>query len=86
MPTVRVEFYGLARLRAGRAELLVDAATVGDALAAADASCPGLHATSGNGLSPELLVSLGGVRFTRDTSERILDGQPLLILGADPGG
>jgi hypothetical protein len=86
MPTVRVEFYGLARLRAGRAELLIEAATVGEALAVADAMCPQLHAMSDTGLSPELLVSVGGRRFTRDTREAIPDGQSLLVLGADPGG
>lgn len=86
MPTVRVEFYGLARLRAGREELLVEATTVGDALAAADAACPELHAMRAARLSPEFLVSVGGRRFTRDTSESIPDGQPLLVLGADAGG
>jgi molybdopterin converting factor small subunit len=86
MPTVRVEFYGLARLRAGRAELLIEAATVGEALAAADAACPGLHTMRGGRLSLEYLVSVGGTRFTRDTRAPIPTGQPLLVLGADAGG
>src|SRR5262245_21579419 len=62
MPTVRLEFYGQARHRAGRAELSAEAATVGAALAAADAACPGLRVLRDNGLSPEYLVSVGGKR------------------------
>jgi len=86
MPSVRVEFYGLARLRAGRAELPVEAATVGSALAAADAACPELRVMRDTGLSPEYVVSLGGTRFTTDPAEPLADGVSLLVLGADAGG
>ena len=86
MPTVRVEFFGLARLRAGRAELVAEAATVGEALAAADAACPGLRVVRGAGLSPEYLVSVGGKRFTADPAEPLTGGEQLLVLGADAGG
>ncbi len=83
---VRVEFYGLARLRAGRAELPVEAATVGAALVAADAACPGLRVLRDTGLSPEYLVSVGGRRFTADLTESLTGGEPLLVFGADAGG
>jgi molybdopterin converting factor small subunit len=86
MSRVRVEFYGLARLRAGRAELVVGAATVRDALAAAQAACPGLIVLRDTGLSPEFLVSVGGTRFTTDLDQPLADGDSLLILGADAGG
>jgi molybdopterin converting factor small subunit len=86
MPVVQVEFYGLARLRAGRAELRVEAVTVGEALAAADAACPALHSRSETGLSPEYRVSVGGKHFTENLSERLADGDALLLLGADAGG
>jgi molybdopterin converting factor small subunit len=86
MPTVVLEFYGLARLRAGRAELRVEAATVGAALAAADAACPSLRSWNDSGLSPEYRVSLGGKYFTENLSEPLAEGESLLLLGADAGG
>lgn len=86
MPTVRVEFYGLARLRAERAEVLVAAATVGDALAAADAVCSGLRSRCDKALSPEYRLSIDGTHFTDDLSEPLAEGQSLIVLGADAGG
>lgn len=83
---VRVEFYGLARLRAGRAELPVDAATIGAALAAADAACPDLRVRGDSGLSAEYRLSVGGRHFTDNLDELLADGVALLVLGADAGG
>jgi molybdopterin converting factor small subunit len=83
---VRVEFYGLARLRAGRTELLVEAATIDTALAAADAACPPLRSRRDNGMSPEYRISVGGRYFTDNPSEPLADGESLLVLGADAGG
>ena len=86
VPRVNVEFYGLARLRAGRVGCSVEAFTVGDALAAADATCSGLRAIRSGGVSSEYLVSVGGARFTTDPNEPLAGGASLLILGADSGG
>lgn len=86
MPRVRVEFYGLARLRAGVAELAVEAATIRAALEAASAACPGLRVLTDSGVSPEFLVSLNGVRFAPELDAPLGDGESLLILGADAGG
>ena len=86
VPRVRVEFYGLARLRAGRVELLAEASTLAEALVAADAACPELRVIRDNALSPEYLVSLGGTRFTTDLNEPLADGVAVLVLGADAGG
>lgn len=83
---VRVEFYGLARLRAGRPVIAVEAATVGAALAAADAACPALKAHSHAGLSPEYRASIGGRYFTDDLGEPLAEGDSLLLFGADAGG
>jgi sulfur-carrier protein len=83
---VRGEFYGLARLRAGRAELLVDATTIGSALASADAACPELRSRTNTGVSPEYRVSVGGRYFTDNPAEPLADGESLLVLGADAGG
>ena len=40
--TITVEFYGLLRQRAGRAELLVPDGSVAETLAAVEKACPGL--------------------------------------------
>ncbi|HJZ56787.1 MAG TPA: hypothetical protein VKE74_17600 [Gemmataceae bacterium] len=84
MSRISVEFYGLARLRAGVAELAVEAGTVRAALEAVQAAYPQLRVLSDTGLSPEFLLSLGGERFTTDLNEPLCG--PLLILGADAGG
>lgn len=86
LPRVKVEFYGLARLRAGRVEFWTQACTLGAVLAAADVACVNLHAMRDNALSPEYLVSLGGRRFTRDVNEPLEEGTAILLLGADAGG
>jgi molybdopterin converting factor small subunit len=86
MPLVIVEFYGLARQRAGRAEVHLEAATIGSALAAAAAACPNLHAICDNRLSAEYRLSVGGKFFTENLAEPLHDGDALLLLGADAGG
>lgn len=86
MSRVRVEFYGLARLRAGVAELTADAGTVRAALVAAQAACPGLRVLRDNAVSPEYLVSVGGVRFIANPDEPLAHGDAVLVLGADAGG
>jgi molybdopterin converting factor small subunit len=83
---IRVEFYGLARLRAGRAELLVNARTIGAALTGADAACPHLRSRRDTGLAPEYRVSVGGRYFTDRLEEPLAEGDSVLVLGADPGG
>jgi molybdopterin converting factor small subunit len=83
---VRIEFYGLARLRAGRKEFVVSAATVGAALAATDDACPELRALCGGRISASYLVSTDGEQFTTDTQRVLSDGDALLIFGADAGG
>jgi hypothetical protein len=87
-PTVTVEFYGVPRLRAGRSELTVRAATVAEALAAVVAACPGLAGLcSPNGrLAPQYVLSIDGERFLTDQAERLRPGERLLLLSADAGG
>jgi hypothetical protein len=87
-PTVTVEFYGVPRLRAGRGELAVTAATVGDALAAVAAACPGLAGVRqpDGRLPPHYLLSLDGERFVTDLAQPLRPGDRLLLLSADAGG
>ena len=85
--TVTVEFFGVPRERAGRAELVVSARTVRDALDAVEQSCPGVRLLYGQGaLNSQYLLSLGGERFITNLSESLPAGARLLILGADAGG
>lgn len=86
LPRVRVEFYGLARLRASRKEFHVDAVTVGVALAVVDERCPELRVLSEGRISAVYIVSVNGEEFTTDTRRELKPGDELLIFGADAGG
>jgi len=85
---VTVEFYGIPRQRAGRAEMTVQAGTLGDMLSAVEAACPGLAGlVDSNGrLTSHYLVSLDGREFATDVQELLKQGQRLLLLSADAGG
>lgn len=86
--TVTVEFFGIPRQRAGRAELVVPAGTVAALLAAVEQTCPGLaglRRTDGR-LSPHYLLSINGNRFVTDTQEAVQPGDHVLLLSADAGG
>jgi molybdopterin converting factor small subunit len=88
VPAVTVEFFGVPRLRAGRPELTVAAATAGEALAAVVGTCPALAGIcQPNGrLAPQYLLSLDGERFVTDLSQPLRPGDRLLLLSADAGG
>lgn len=86
MARVRVEFYGLARRRAGIAEIEVEADTVGSALEAIARECPGSALLHEGRIAGEFLISLGGRRFVEDLKRAVPVGVCLLVLGADSGG
>ena len=88
MGQLTVEFYGIPRQRAGRAELLVSATTVAEALAAVERDCPGLKKlTERDGrLCPQYLVSVDGEQFVTDLQQEMRPGGRLLLLSADAGG
>jgi molybdopterin converting factor small subunit len=84
---VTVEFFGIPRQRAGRAELQVAAGTVADLLAAVVRACPGLEGLVREGrLSPHYLLSLDGREFVSDPGAVLRPGDRLLLLSADAGG
>jgi molybdopterin converting factor small subunit len=84
---VTVEFYGVPRLRAGRAELAVPAGTVAEVLAAVGRMCPGLVGLVNEGrLAPHYLLSLNGQQFVTDLGQPLRAGNRLLLLSADAGG
>lgn len=84
---VVVELYGLARARAGRAEVAAEARTAREALAAVAAACPGLaDLLAGGRLAPHYLLSLDGERFLAGLDEPLTSGARLVLLSADAGG
>lgn len=89
---IHVEFYGLARQRAGTAELSVhldpDVASLRDVLAAVCERLPvlGQELLKDGRLHPALAANLDGQRFISDPVTPIRDGQSLLIFSADAGG
>jgi molybdopterin converting factor small subunit len=87
-PAVTVELYGVPRARAGRKELLVSAATAGEALAALLEACPGLAGLcrADGRLEPQYLLSLDGRHFVTDLAQSLQPGDRLLLLSADAGG
>jgi len=83
---ITVEFYGIPRQRAGRRELIVQAATLGGLLHAVQASCPDLRLVDDAGLAPQYRISVDGRRFLTELSEKLTPGERVLIVSADAGG
>ena len=85
---VIVEFFGIPRARAGRAELAVPAATVADLLVAVENACPGLKGVRrpDGGVAPQYLLSLSGRAFVTDPHHQLRPGERVLLLSADAGG
>jgi len=88
LPVVTIEFYGIPRARAGRKDLVVCAATAGDALAEATRQCPDLAELlrPDGGLLPHCSLSLDGKSFVTDLGHALRPGDRLLLLSADAGG
>lgn len=86
--SVTVELLGLARHRAGRAELHIPGGTLADTLRSVGRECPGLEGlvNPDGSLSRRFLFSLDGERFLDDAAVPVPAGARLLILGADAGG
>ena len=86
--TITVEFFGIPRRRAGRAELTVAATTLAQVLEAVEHACPGLASLRGEDgrLARHYLLSVDGQRFVGDPAEKLPAGTKLLLLSADAGG
>lgn len=85
---VRIELFGIARSRAGVAEVVVEAATLGDALRALVDAHPTLAGEVIDGARPATgyLVSLNGERFIEDLSLPLPAEATLLLLSGQAGG
>jgi molybdopterin converting factor small subunit len=88
LPRVIVEFFGIARQRAGLAEIEVHAATPREAMRRLEAACPELLGSllRSGALSREYRLSLNGVGFSLSLDDELSDGAHLLLLSADAGG
>jgi hypothetical protein len=85
--SVTVEFYGIPRERAERAQLAVMAGTLKEVLKAVERECPRLDLCETTGaISRHYRVSLDGERFLTDLEEVLSPRSHLLILSADAGG
>jgi hypothetical protein len=84
---VIVEFYGIPRQRAGRAEVTVSSGTIAEVLAAVEKLCPGLSGlVRQSGIATHYRVSVNGQRFVTSLQEEIRPDERILILSADVGG
>jgi molybdopterin converting factor small subunit len=86
--SVTVEFYGVARSRAGRPTLTLAPGTISEVLAMVEQACPrlaGLRQPDG-GLSPLYLLSVNGQTFVDQLAQKVEAGDRVLLLSADAGG
>ncbi len=85
---VTVEFYGIARQRAGRASVVVRARTVGEALRLVRQESPSLRESihADGSLAKHFLASVNGQRFVTSLEDVLRPGDHLLLLSADAGG
>ena len=85
---VPIELFGIARARAGVAEVTVEAETLRDALRALELEHPVLAESilRDGDTSPGWLVSLNGAEFLADPETRLPEGARLLLVSAQAGG
>ena len=82
-----VEFLGVPRQRAGVAELVVEANTLGQLLETLADRLPALsEVISGNRLHPSFAANLNGDEFISDPRTPLDADDCVLILSADAGG
>jgi molybdopterin converting factor small subunit len=85
---VRIELFGVPRLRAERDVYDVEAATLGAALRALALECPALTpaVVEDGRLGSAYLVAVNGRQFTADPDTALADGDVLLLMAAQAGG
>ena len=86
---VRFVLTGVARLRAGEAEVSLAAASLGEALARLARRLPGVvpDVVGADGtLTRHFIASRNGAGFTRDGATPLRSGDVVTIVGAQAGG
>lgn len=86
--SIRVEFFGIPRERAGCGSILVAGATLGEVLLAVELQIPALRpdCLGGGHLSKSCIANLDGKSFCREPETPVPQGSTVLILSADVGG
>ena len=86
--SVRVEFYGIARQRAGVESIDVDASCLSEMIDRLSACLPRLAEScfDDQRLRPGYLANINGRNFTTDPNMPLSDGDCVMILSADAGG
>jgi molybdopterin converting factor small subunit len=89
---IHVEFYGIARRRAGTAGLSIlpeqSDASLAEVWRALSRALPewGAACVQDGRLRPEFVTNVDGKRFVADPATRLQAGQTVMILAADAGG
>ena len=89
---VIVEFFGIARQRAGRTQIVVcrgqEVGRLGDVFLAVGLELPGLAEECLDGPRPRegYLANINACRFTTDPDVPVQAGDQVLLLAADAGG
>jgi molybdopterin converting factor small subunit len=85
---VAVEFFGIARARAGVSRTTAQGQCLGDVLAELVARYPALAESciDGRQLRPHCAANLGGQRFVSEPETPLSEGDTVLLLSADAGG
>jgi molybdopterin converting factor small subunit len=83
---VRIELFGVPRMRAAKSELEISAASLGEAIAELDRVCPELEILERGTIAPRYLIAVNGRAFTRDPVLVLEDGDVLVIVSAQAGG
>ena len=85
---MRIELYGIARIRAGLDWVEIEASTLQEAVRALAEQCPGLvpEVVVDERLADGFLASLDGRRFLSDESTQLEPSATLLIVSAEAGG
>lgn len=86
--TIRIEFYGIPRHRAGVASIEVEASQLGEALLQAGRQLPILNDVcfDADGLRSGYLANLNGRAFVSASATALAPGDSVLILSSDVGG
>lgn len=86
--TIRVEFYGIPRQRAGVEAIEVEAVSLGDVLLRVGEQLPELAKAclEAGRLLPTYIANINGESFTHDPETVLKSGDTVMILSADAGG
>ncbi|MFT5325475.1 MAG: molybdopterin converting factor small subunit [Planctomycetaceae bacterium] len=88
MPSIQVEFFGVARSRANIAAITLDVVSLREVLSQLGEQFPALAelCVEDGELAPGWLLNLNGTTFTRDLSTPVKNGDNVLLIPADAGG